>query len=437
MIVACPALLAAGCGDLEPTSDPTSATPDTTRRDTSAYSSRLAAAWGAEPADVPWRMIDGSVILADLSGFTRLSETLTSTGAEGVEVLHRVLTHTFEHCSAKALPLAVTCSASQATPRSCGSTETTTSLRAVEAAAAMPVGLAGLPTSSTGRARLRVSVGVHTGPCLAVLVGTTQRRLFVCGPGISTVAALEARRGRWSGAGEPGRGRCGAPFVVAAPSPGRVWHSDDVGEPRFRSLVRCRPPSASGGQRYSAMHDSARHLISPAVWDVLQADGANSDHRAASIGFVGVSGLDAILATDGPSGVHAVLHTVATTVTAVTTEMGVTWLDVDAGVDSVKLMLTGGAPLAVDDDEDRLLLALRRIVDECPVPLRAGAQRGKVFAGAARRRRPPHVHRDRRSRERRGAGARRWPTLVTWWSPTGWTSRHDLTSMRRPSAPSH
>ena len=74
------------------------------------------------------------------------------------------------------------------------------------------------------------------------------------------------------------------------------------------------------------------------------------------------------------------LHTVATTVTAVTTEMGVDWLDVDAGVDSVKLMLTGGAPRAVDDDEDRLLLALRRIVDECPVPLRAGAQRGKVFA---------------------------------------------------------
>ena len=59
------------------------------------YTSRLAAAWGAEPAAAPWRMIDGSVVLADLSGFTRLTETLTSTGAEGVEVLHRVLTHTF------------------------------------------------------------------------------------------------------------------------------------------------------------------------------------------------------------------------------------------------------------------------------------------------------------------------------------------------------
>jgi hypothetical protein len=54
------------------------------------------------------------------------------------------------------------------------------------------------------------------------------------------------------------------------------------------------------------------------------------------------------------------------------------------------MMLTAGAPRAVDHDEDRLLLALRRIVDRCPVPLRAGAQRGRVFAA-------PLGHAERRS----------------------------------------
>jgi hypothetical protein len=85
-----------------------------------------------------------------------------------------------------------------------------------------------------------------------------------------------------------------------------------------------------------------------------------------------------------------VLQPVVETVVGVIDDLGVEWIDVDVGVDAVKMLLTAGAPRAVDHDEDRLLLALRQIVDRCPVPLRAGAQRGRVFAA-------PLGHAERRS----------------------------------------
>src|SRR5207248_2230051 len=47
-----------------------------------------------------------------------------------------------------------------------------------------------------------------------------------------------------------------------------------------------------------------------------------------------------------------------------------------------KLILSAGAPRAVGDDEERMLLAVRQIVTaEQPLPVRAGLNRGRVFAG--------------------------------------------------------
>src|SRR6185437_15306551 len=52
--------------------------------------------------------------------------------------------------------------------------------------------------------------------------------------------------------------------------------------------------------------------------------------------------------------------------------------DADGG----KLILTAGAPKATGNDEERMLLALRKIVStELPLPIRIGAHRGAVFAG--------------------------------------------------------
>ena len=54
--------------------------------------------------------------------------------------------------------------------------------------------------------------------------------------------------------------------------------------------------------------------------------------------------------------------------------------DVDA--DGGKLILTAGAPKVTGDDEEHMLLALRKIVDtDLPIPIRIGVHRGSVFAG--------------------------------------------------------
>ena len=67
---------------------------------------------------------------------------------------------------------------------------------------------------------------------------------------------------------------------------------------------------------------------------------------------------------------------------AVRRELGLTWLESDIDVDGGKLYLAAGAPSSTGADEERMLRALRAILDEgSPLTLRAGVNRGPVFAG--------------------------------------------------------
>ncbi len=61
---------------------------------------------------------------------------------------------------------------------------------------------------------------------------------------------------------------------------------------------------------------------------------------------------------------------------------GVTFLATDADKDGGKIILTAGAPSSSGDDEHRMLLALREIMDaENPLPIRIGVNQGSVFVG--------------------------------------------------------
>ena len=63
------------------------------------------------------------------------------------------------------------------------------------------------------------------------------------------------------------------------------------------------------------------------------------------------------------------------------TRYGVCFLGSDIGHDGGKLLLSAGAPRALGDDEERMLLALREIVDgAASLPVCAGVSRGHVFA---------------------------------------------------------
>ncbi len=337
--------------------------------------SRLATDWVTSGAANGWRSLEGTAVLADLTGFTRLTEQLLDRrGAEGAELLSRALNLCFGALLAPALRAGgdvVGFAGDAALVWFDGDHH---QRRAAEAALAMPAGLAKIPASLTAGQRIRVSIGAHTGQVLAVMTGVRQRAMFLCGPQVSRLVALES-------AAEAGQvvmsdelaSRLRPEQRGAAVGPG--W------ELRRRQERRAAPPVAAPADVGHGFPEAAKVLLAPSIRPVFSSGGARGEHRSVSIGFVAITGIDDLLATAGPDAVAALLDETVATVDAVTAELGVTWFDVDVGPGSVRLLLAAGAPDAVERDELRLLGALRRIVDASSHPLRAGAQRGRVFVG--------------------------------------------------------
>lgn len=352
------------------------------------HSCRLVGSWLAEPSAGASRELDGTWVLADLSGFTALTEVLDLRGPDGAEVLHGVLTRCFGALLARSIELGgdiVGFAGDAALVRFDGPDH---ERRGAEAALAMPAGVAAIPASATGGRRLEVSVGVHSAAMLGVLTRTDQRGFFLCGPATSRLARLEAMA--------PAGGVLVSDDVAAALD--RRWLGRRLG-----GGIRLRPSAIDLGMsetfttppdlidRYEPVpvpgDDPALALHGPGVRRLLTSAGGTGDHRKVSIGFVEVTGLEAELARGGPDAVVEALEVVAATTAGVSTELSVEWLGSDIAIDGVRLLLTAGAPRAVPDDEERLLVALRRIVDDswastaAGVSVRAGAQRGAVFAG--------------------------------------------------------
>ncbi len=317
-----------------------------------AIASRRATTWTARPHE-RWRTLDGSAVLADLSGFTRLTEALAGTGPEGVEVLHRALTTCFSALLDHSLELDGDVIGFAGDAALVWFDGVAHAERAARAAAAMPRDLAAIPSSMTGRVKLRASVGLHTGEFVFVRSESGGRSgLFLCGPAMSTLARLEA-------AAEPMQALMSAHTAEALPP---SWRGE------------ARPPGIVL-ERRAVRASRARGIASP--------DDATpvGEHRVASMGFVLAPGTDALLASAGPDALAERIQRITEIVVRVADEHAVSWLDVDVGEDCVKFLLAAGVPRAVDDDDARLVSALRRILDESPVPLRAGAQRGRVFSG--------------------------------------------------------
>jgi class 3 adenylate cyclase/tetratricopeptide (TPR) repeat protein len=340
------------------------------------HASRLAVGWVADPAAPPWRELRGSAVLADLTGFTRLSEQLAGAGAEGSELLHQVMTACFTAVLAGSVEAGgdiIGFAGDSALVWFDADEHEDHLVRALEAASRMSHDLQALPIAMTRGRRLRVSTGVHSGTFHASLVGRSRRWVVWCGPEMSQLSALEA-------AANPGQ------VVVSRSVADAVrpsWRGRDVPPGvelrrtgrRHRRAIAPRPRRLPNGAE-----GPARSLTSPRVHELIDHGVTAGDHRTVSIGFVRIGGLDELLATRGPEELHLALERVADLVSGAADDQGVELLDVDVGVGSVKLLLAAGAPRALEHDEERLLRSLHRILDECELPASAGAQRGRVFA---------------------------------------------------------
>lgn len=346
------------------------------------HASRLAIGWLADADPPRWRQLEGTAVLADLSGFTTLAERFARSGAEGTELLHRVVTACFGTVLDAPLALGgdVLGFAGDAVlvwfsgDDGDGHVE-----RAASAATLMIRHLGRLPASMTGGRRLGISIGVHTGRFDAFLVGGGARRAVLwCGSDITRLVRLESAAGTGQVLASPEVAERLRPnWVGLASGPGFSLRRPTG---RAGAVPPPEQPDVGGRLDEARARAAVGALLSPAVVELIGSGAVSSDHRDASIGFVRIGGLDAVLVERGPEAVHERLHGVAELVARSASEFGVEWLDVDVAADGVRLMLAAGVPRSVDDDEGRLVAALQRIVGSSPVDVAAGAQRGRVFA---------------------------------------------------------
>ncbi len=340
----------------------------------SAYIPRMTAEWELDAPGALWRELDATCCFVDISGFTALSERLARRGRIGAEELTEVLNHVFSRMlevaygkggallkfGGDALLLAFT---GDDHPR-----------LAAEAAVAMRTALREAKTlpTSVGRVNLKMSVGLHTGIFHLFRVGSAHRELLVTGPAASATTRME-------GAADAGEivlspataARLAAGAVGAAKEDGWLlrWRQAPEGGP---GPIPARPVPAAAVEESVPLALRAR----------LAQRAGESEHRVACVGFVKFSGVDDLLAAEGPDRTAEALDAVVRTVQEAAALESVTFLATDIDANGGKIILTTGVPAALEDDEGRLLRAARAVM-EAPsaLPIRIGVNRGHVFAG--------------------------------------------------------
>ncbi len=329
--------------------------------------------WDDEVPGALSRVVDGTLVFADISGFTALTERLSRRGRIGAEEIVDTLNRVFGPMLRIAASrggelLKFGGDALLFLFRGDGHPE-----QACDAAVEMRTALreaAAVPTS-VGRLSLSMSVGIHSGDVVLFLVGSPTRELLILGPAASATAQAE----KVANAGEI----VVSPATAARLPPGSARPRAD-GE----LLVRRRGPHTSPAIRPSvpdAGEDLLRTLFPVTLGEYLAPGPPDPEHRIATIAFIRFSGTDAILRDQGHEMLGECLHALVSGVEEALDAEGVTLLATDIDSDGGKFFLGSGVPTTQEDDEGRMLRALRRIADAgLPLPLQLGVNRGHVFA---------------------------------------------------------
>jgi class 3 adenylate cyclase/tetratricopeptide (TPR) repeat protein len=329
-------------------------------------------------ADDPLRQAwsaEGTAVFADVSGFTKLSEALAQKGREGAEQITETIEHVFGVLLGVAYErggtllkfggdaLLLWFQGEDHVVRACGAAAR---IRAV----LNDVGTIELPDVTV---TLRISQGVHTGRFEFFAVGTSHRELLPVGPGWSRLAATESS--------------AEADQIVVSAETAASMPAEYLGDATATGRMLLREPAEHAVKtplvpRPKLATETLARCLSTAIRAQVLAGGGGSEHRPVAIAFIKFSGTDKLIAEHGADEAAAALHAIVSTVQAACDEQDVAFLASDVDADGGKLILTAGAPKATGNDEERMLLALRKIVStELPLPIRIGAHRGAVFAG--------------------------------------------------------
>ncbi len=345
------------------------------------YAPRLAIEWLAETPEVRHRAVDGTLAFLDLSGFTKLTERLARAGRSGPEELSDILDSTFAALLGSArddAPDLVKWGGDAVLLLFRGDDH---AKHAVRASYWMRQTLreVGQTWATAGRVTLRMSVGIHSGRFHFFLVGDPDlhRELIVSGPGASVTATMEgiAQAGQIVVSDASAQLLDPATLGVAVPG-GRVLRSSLRAMPDIPDL-----PPPSGHEDLDV-----QSLLPPPVREHLLSASGSSEHRPVAVAFIQFSGTDDLIGGEGnaelaPEVVDA-MDEVVRNVQSACASLGVTFLESDINKDGGKILLVSGAPRSSGEDDDRLVSAVRLVLArQGRIPLRAGANHGRVFAG--------------------------------------------------------
>lgn len=353
----------------------------TNGHDLRCYSPSLLLDWDdAAGAPTRHRAVEGTLVFADVSGFTRLSEALAKAGGKiGAEQMTDVINSLFGD-------LLLVAAARGGEMLKYGGdamllffTGDDHAVHAVAACHEMQRQLheIGRVDTGAGVVRLKMSVGVHTGRFDVFRVGSLHEELIIAGPDTTTCVDMEA-------AAEATEVLCSASTVSAV---GERW----FGTERAGGRLLARKPRVSPAEQVTAgdllagsgAGSEPGRFLAPPLRQYLSSGAVHSDHRLVTVAFLHIMGIDEMLLSGKTRAAADALHATVSCVQDALAAYDVTFLATDLASDGTKIMTAAGAPLAVPDDAGRMLLALRRVIESAPpLPVRAGANRGHVFSGA-------------------------------------------------------
>ena len=242
---------------------------------------------------------------------------------------------------------------------------------------------------------LQIAQGVHSGRFNFFAVGESHVELLATGPSWSRLVMVQ--------------NIAGADQIVVSTEASTALPAEILGESRGQGFLLEREPPGAFERlplrpRPAMTAEAISRCLPRAVREHLRTAGALPEHRPVTVAFIRFGGTDALIELKGGRGAADALHQLVTIVEHAAEAQDVSFLGSDVDVDGGKLILTAGAPTVTGDDEERMLLALRAIVDsKLPLPIHIGVNRGAVLRRRHRACLPPHVHGHGRRREPRGA----------------------------------
>lgn len=335
----------------------------------------------------PWiEQIEGSLLLSDISGFTRLSEGLAESGKEGAERLTNLMNEYFH------MVLDIARSYGGSNLKFGGDALLLLFQGANHAGRAVATGL-GMRRATQkftfrlerSRLRLNMTLGVHSGTFYFAVGGIPGQRMqhFILGEGVNRIAQVQAS----AATGQ----------LLITESVFNLLNGSAVTEQlgdvyRIVRLSKRIVPSI-GEKKTVTMPRSAQELLAyipPPITQALHSQGGvnniEGEHRKVTIAFINLLSVNERLAEKGADTLLNELQKYLSCVIRLAHQYGGFLVSNDIYTSGIKLIVIFGAPVAHEHDSTnalRFALGLRQERYHLKIHLthRIGVNSGFVFAG--------------------------------------------------------